>query len=152
MRGSRRTGARGATLPELLIAMVILATLLAMGASGFRTLRSAVSMQAATRSVRNHLALARALAVTRRERIRVRLDAGGDVVLLDDSDRRLAGASVGLDGDVRVDSVRLRPATMRFNARGQAAPGSAYLYRGDRVVRIVCNFLGRLRVESRRIP
>lgn len=143
---------RGATLPEMLIALTVLATLLAVSASGFRALGSALSMQAATRSVRNHMALARSLAVARRERVRLRLDATGDLVLLDDSDRRLAAASVGSRGEVRVDSVRLRPATLRFNSRGQAAPGSVYLYRGERTVRIVSNFLGRLRVESRRIP
>jgi hypothetical protein len=47
-----------------------------------------------------------------------------------------------------VDSLRVRPATLRFNARGQAAPGSVYLYRGRRSIRIVCNFLGRLRIEA----
>jgi Tfp pilus assembly protein FimT len=136
----------------MLIALTVLATLLAMSASGFRALGSALSMQAATRSVRNHMVLARSLAVARRERVRLRLDATGDLVLLDDSDRRLAAASVGSRGEVRVDSVQLRPATLRFNSRGQAAPGSVYLYRGERTVRIVSNFLGRLRVESRRTP
>lgn len=146
-RGTRR----GATLPEVLIALTVLATLAAISGGGFRTLGAALSMQAATRSVRNHMALARSLAVARRERVRLRLDADGDLVLLDDFDRPLATASVGRRGEVRVDSVRVRPATLRFNARGQAAPGSIYLYRGDRSVRIVSNFLGRLRVESRRI-
>jgi Tfp pilus assembly protein FimT len=135
----------------VLIALTVLATLAGLSAGGFRTLGEALSMQAATRSVRNHMALARSLAVARRARVRLRLDATGDLVLLDDFDRPLASASVGSRGEVRVDSVRLRPATLRFNARGQAAPGSVYLYRGDRSVRIVSNFLGRLRIERRRI-
>jgi len=145
-------GERGVTLPEILITLTILATVAAMSVSGFRALRAAASARAATRSVLNHLALARSMAVARRERVRVRLDARGDLILLDDSDRRLAGASVGPEGDLRVDSLRVRPSTLRFNARGQAAPGSVYLYRGKRVIRIVSNFLGRLRVEKPRIP
>jgi hypothetical protein len=123
-----------------------------MSASSFRELRAAAYVHAASRSVRNQLVLARSLSVARRERIRIRLDPEGDLVLLDDSGRRLARATVGLDGDLRVDSVRVRPATLRFNPRGQAAPGSVYLYRGNRIVRIVSNFLGRLRVETRRSP
>jgi len=152
MRMPLKSGDRGVTLPELLITLTILATLAAIGASAFRELRAAALVHAASRSVRNHLVLARSLSVARRERIRIRLDPDGDLVLLDDTDRRLARATVGPAGDLRVDSVSVRPATLRFNPRGQAAPGSVYLYRGKRVVRIVSNFLGRLRVETRRIP
>jgi hypothetical protein len=60
-------------------------------------------------------------------------------------------SSVGRSGDVALDSIRLRPATLRFNARGQAAPGSVYLYRRDRGVRLVSNFLGRIRQENFRL-
>jgi len=109
-------------------------------------------MRAATWSVRNHLALARSLAIARREKIRVRRDESGDLVLLTLSGERVVAAAVGPSADVPVDSLRVRPSTLRFNARGQAAPGSVYLYRGDRVERIVSNFLGRLRVESYRAP
>jgi prepilin-type N-terminal cleavage/methylation domain-containing protein len=152
MRHESMPGAAGVTLPELLITLTILGTLLALGASGFRTLRDATSMRAATWSVRNHLALARSLAIARREKIRVRLGPSGDLVLLTASGERITGVAIGPEDDVPVDSLRVRPATLRFNPRGQAAPGSVYLYRGDRVVRIVSNFLGRLRVESYRAP
>jgi len=152
MRYKNIVGSAGFTLPELLITLTVVGTLAALGASGLRNLREATSMRAATWSVRNHLVLARSLAVARREKIRIRLDASGDLVLLTPSGERVAAAAVGPASDVPVDSLRVRPPTLRFNARGQAAPGSVYLYRGDRVVRVVSNFLGRLRVESYRAP
>jgi Tfp pilus assembly protein FimT len=142
----------GATLPELLIALTIVGTLIALGASGFRNLRDAASMRAATWSVRNHLVLARSLAIARREKIGVRRDASGDLVIVAASGEKLMTAAVGPAADLTIDSLRVRPATLRFNARGQAAPGSVYLYRGDRIVRVVSNFLGRLRVEASRAP
>lgn len=131
------------TLPEILIVLVVIGTIAMLGASGFRSFREAVALAGAVEDVSGRLTLARRLAVTRRERIRVRLDRGalvlysaGDSVLYA---TRLAGPGAPLD------SVRLRPATLGFNARGQASPGSVYLYRGSRGVRIVINFLGRLR-------
>lgn len=138
---------RGFTLIELLIALTVLGTLLALGWTGLRTFREASALRAAARQVVAELSLARRLAVNRRETIRfavgdedLALTAADGVVLV-----RLALA--GPDA-LPVDSLRVRPATLRFNARGQAAPGSVYLYRGRRSIRIVCNFLGRLRVEG----
>lgn len=148
MRGTTaRCGARGVTLPELLIAITIVGTLTGLSVSGFHALREASRLRAATRAVWSHLALARTLALGRRETVRVRLDSTGDLVLMDSSGQRLESATVGPDGELAVDSIRVRPATLRFNARGQAAPGSIYLYLGDRTVRVVSNFLGRIRVE-----
>lgn len=138
-------------MPEILIALTLASTLIALGASGLRSWREATAMRAATWSVRSHLLLARSFAIARREKIRVRTDAAGDLVLLTASGERVASADVGPKADVPADSIRIRPSTMRFNARGQAAPGSVYIYRGNRVVRVVCNFLGRLRVETTRL-
>ena len=152
MRNKNVLGPAGVTLPELLITLTVVGTLTALSASGLRNLREATSIRAATWSVRNHLVLARSLAIARREKIWIRLDASGDLVLLTPSGERVVAAAVGRAADVPVDSLRVRPSTLRFNARGQAAPGSVYLYRGDRVVRIVSNFLGRLRVESYQAP
>jgi len=136
---------RGFTLPELLIALTLLSTLLATGWSGFRQLREAAALRAAARQVVAQLTLARRLAVDRRETVRFR--AGGVEVALSAPDGRIL-ERIALRGPDRlpVDSIRVRPATLRFNPRGQAAPGSVYLYRGRRSIRIVCNFLGRLRV------
>jgi Tfp pilus assembly protein FimT len=139
-------------LPELLIALTVVGTLTAISASGIRNLRDATSMRAATWSIRNHLLLARSLAIARREKIGVRRDASGNLVIVGASGEMLMTAAVGPAADLTIDSLRVRPATLRFNARGQAAPGSVYLYRGDRIVRVVSNFLGRLRVEASRAP
>lgn len=144
--------AAGVTLPELLITLTLLGTLTALGASGFRSLRDATAMRAATWSVRNHLALARSLAIARREKTRVGLGPAGNLNIVTAAGERMVSLSVGPAGDLSVDSIRIRPRTLRFNARGQAAPGSVYLYRGERVVRIVSNFLGRLRVEAYQAP
>jgi hypothetical protein len=118
---------------------------------GLRGFRSAATLHGAARAVRVQLGLARRLAVSRRETVRLRATADGDIVLLSTSDSILAVAGVGTGGDLRLDSIRVRPSTMRFNARGQAAPGSIYLYRNARAVRLVCNFLGRVRQETFRV-
>jgi type IV fimbrial biogenesis protein FimT len=151
MTPRRHVQPAGFTLPELLIVVTVLGTLAALGASGFRNLRDATSMAAATWTVRNQLVLARSMAIGRREKIRVRLDSWGGLVVVAESGQRLATVGVGPGNDLPVDSIRVRPSTLRFNARGQAAPGSVYLYRGDRKARIVSNFLGRLRIETARI-
>lgn len=137
---------RGFTLPELLIVLTLVSILLSLGWTGFASFREASALRAAARQVTSQLSLARRLAVGRRETVRfttsgsdLTLSAHDGVVLL----------RLGLDGPdaLPVDSLRVRPATLRFNPRGQAAPGSVYLYRGKRSIRIVCNFLGRLRIE-----
>ncbi|TFG63031.1 MAG: prepilin-type N-terminal cleavage/methylation domain-containing protein, partial [Gemmatimonadales bacterium] len=136
----------GFTIVELLIGLVVVGTILSLGFSGYDGLREAQALRSATWEVRAQLSFARRAAVTRRETIRFRQT--GDQLVLEASDGS-ALTSIALSGVDRlpVDSIQLRPATFRFNARGQAAPGSVYLFKGDRSVRIVCNFLGRLRVE-----
>jgi prepilin-type N-terminal cleavage/methylation domain-containing protein len=147
---SIRAGASGLTLTEVLIVLSVAGTLAALTLTGFRSFRDAHSMRAAAWSVRNELALARSLALGRREVVRVTVDPELGLTILDSSGRRLGGVTIGPDGDLAVDSIRTRPRTLRFNSRGQAAPGSVYLYGKGRVVRVVCNFLGRLRVEVHR--
>jgi type II secretion system protein H len=143
VRSNRRSGF---TIPELLVSLVILGTIAAFGFSGFTGLREAQALRSATREVRQQLSLARRSAVSRRETVRLRQTADQLVLELSDGSALTSVALSGVDR-LPVDSVQLRPATFRFNARGQAAPGSVYLFRGNRSVRIVCNFLGRLRVE-----
>lgn len=137
----------GFTLPELVVALVIAAAVLATGWSGVRTFREVSALRAAARQVTAHLSLARRLAVGRRETVRVSAAAGELALRAEDGTVIVRLALEGQDA-LPVDSLRVRPATLRFNARGQAAPGSVYLYRGRRSLRIVCNFLGRLRVED----
>ena len=76
MRQVRITGSSvGTTLTEMLIVLTILGTVTAVSASGMRKFREASSMRAASWSVRNHMAMARSLAIARREKIRMRLDS-----------------------------------------------------------------------------
>lgn len=138
---------RGFTLPELLIALTLASTLLATGWSGFRQLREAAALRAAARQVVAQLTLARRLAVDRRETIRFRADAAETALSAPDG-RILERVALRGPDRLPVDSIRVRPSTLRFNPRGQAAPGSVYLYRGRRSIRIVCNFLGRLRTGA----
>ncbi|MFW6088439.1 MAG: GspH/FimT family pseudopilin [Gemmatimonadota bacterium] len=144
--------ARGFTLIELLIALSTLGTLLTMSWTGLRTFREASALRAAARQVVAELSLARRMAVNRRETIRFAA-AGEDLALTAEDGGVLIRLVLAGPDALPVDSLRVRPATLRFNPRGQAAPGSVYLYRGRRSIRIVCNFLGRLRIERvRRIP
>lgn len=138
---------RGFTLPELLIALTVVMTLAALGWSGLRSFREAAALRAAARQVVAELSLARRLAVNRRETVRF-TTAAGDLALTAEDGGVLARLALAGPDALPVDSLRVRPATLRFNARGQAAPGSVYLYRGRRSIRIVCNFLGRLRIET----
>ena len=136
----------GTTLIELLIALVVILTLSALGWNGMRRYRSAAALHGAARAVSGQLALGRTLAVSRREAVRFRQDAG-ELLLLAADGTPLARLGVGRDTDLRIDSVRVRPGTIRFNARGHAGAGSVYLWRDDRGLRLVCNFLGRVRRE-----
>lgn len=149
---SPSAGGFGHTLPEILIVLTLVGTLSALTVAGFRGLQDATAMRAAGWVVRNQLSLARSLALGRRESIRVTMVSGYGLAILDGAGRRLGGVTTGPGGDLQVDSVQVRPATLRFNSLGMAAPGSVYLHGRGRIVRIVCNFLGRLRVEVHRTP
>jgi prepilin-type N-terminal cleavage/methylation domain-containing protein len=137
----------GFTLPEISMVLVLVATVLGLGWSGLAEFREAAGLRSAARQVQAELSAARRFAVSRREP--VRLTRSGEALILTADDLTPLGG-LELSGAERLDldSLRLKPATLRFNARGQAAPGSVYLYKGDRSIRIVCNFLGRLRVDS----
>lgn len=135
----------GVTLPEVLIVLVVVGTLGTFATTGFRSFRDASLMSSAVEDVNGRVVLARRLAVTRRERVRLRFRDG---VLTLHTARDSVLQSLRLTGPGAIlDSVRLRPSTLGFNARGQASPGSIYLYRGPRGVRLVINFLGRVRRE-----
>lgn len=139
-------GARGYTVLELMVAMTLAGLTLGAGWFGLVHYREAVALDRATAVARGELALARALAISRREVVRVRIEGGTDLVLRTPEDSVLKRLSLR-QGAMAVDSARLRPATLSYNPRGQGSPGSLYLYRGRRGVRIVSNFIGRLRVE-----
>jgi prepilin-type N-terminal cleavage/methylation domain-containing protein len=137
----------GYTLVELLIGLVLLGTILSLGWSGLRAVRDAAALEGAARSVTRQLMLGRSLAIARRAPIRLRAGPS-DLGLYSVDGTRLASLSIGPAGELPVDSVDVRPATIRFNARGHAGAGSIYLWKGRRGVRLVCNFLGRVRRET----
>lgn len=138
---------RGFSLLELLCVLVLVGVMAGIGASGLRSYREAAALHAAERAVRAHLTVSRMTAIRDRRVVRIRLSPEGTaLVLYDHRDEVLRRTSLA-PGGVELDSVRLRPRTLRYNARGQAGPGSVYLYHRGRGVRIVSNFLGRLRVE-----
>ena len=136
----------GYTLVELLIGLVLLSTILALGWSGLRRARDAAALEGAARSVMRQLTLGRNLAVARRETVRLRAGPTGIGLYAADGSL-LSGLDVGPGGELPVDSVDVRPSTIRFNARGHAGAGSIYLWKGSHGIRLVCNFLGRVRRE-----
>lgn len=133
------------------MALAVIAIVAVAAVSGWRDLRERIALDRAESACRGRLAQARMLAIARRGVVRIRVSPAGRLTLEDPGGRVVSRTDL-LSGPFRVDSVRLRPATLRFNSRGQAGPGSLYLYRGRRGVRIVSNFLGRLRIERFRVP
>lgn len=141
----------GFTLPQLLMALVLIAIGLGVAIPTGGTALDAFALRRAGDLARGHLARARLLAVARREIVRVRAGPEGELLALGPDDASLAVTHLD-HPPLGLDSLRLQPSTLRFNARGQAAPGSVYLYRGRRGVRLVCNFLGRVRRETFPVP
>lgn len=154
-RGDASTGVAvgpaGMTLLELLVALALLGLALGVGAGGIRSYRDAVALDRAAASARARLAQARMLGVAHRGVVELRVTAGGALELRD-PDGEVVGVTPLVGGTFDLDSARLRPSVLRFNSRGQAAPGSLYLYRKDRGVRLVSNFLGRVRMERFAVP
>lgn len=136
------TGRSGFSLVEVVVALAVAGLAAAFIIS--REPLDRFSLTRAARVAESQLALARLHAVATHEPTAVTLAGtrlevsrrGGSVLSRVDLGRRTLG---------RLDSVRLRPSTLRFNARGHGSPGSVYLYRGDRGIRLVSNFVGRVR-------
>ncbi len=142
----------GFTLLELAIVLALSGLLTVVAFSGFRSFADSAAITSAARAVREHVTRARFTAIYRRERVRLLQSPMADLTLRDDRDSVLASLSLAMTGPFAIDSVRFRPATLRFNPRGQAAPGSIYLYRARRGARIIVNFLGRVRVQRFSVP
>lgn len=101
------------------------------------------SLARATRLAESHLTRARLRALASRSKVEVR--SNGRWLELREPPGALVGRIDIGTGSGLVDSIRLRPAVLRFNSRGQGSPGSLYLYRGRRGMRVISNFLGRVR-------
>lgn len=147
---SRPIRARGHSLVGLLAALSLAGVLSAMAAAGLRDHGPSAALRARGSAAVAFLARARLEAVGRREVVRLRVRPPGRLVLYDARDVPVARLSL-VEPGTGLDSVRLAPRTLRFNPRGQASPGSLYLFRAGRGVRVVCNFVGRLRVERFRL-
>ena len=144
------TSGAGFTLLRLLVAIALLGMALTGSISGVRSLAGSAELAGASRGVRGHLVYARTVAIARREVVELTLTPTGELLLVDSRDSVVRRTPLlGVDG-FHLDSARLRPATLRFNARGQAAPGSVYLHGGRSGVRLVLNFVGRVREEKLR--
>ncbi|MDX1394841.1 MAG: type II secretion system protein [Gemmatimonadota bacterium] len=134
----------GFTLVEMVIVIVLSGLLLAavLPASG---IVDRWSLSRAARVTERHLAGVRLRAVARRERLRVRVSGPGTLETVDPAGRVIERRALGPPGARYVDSIVVRPRTLGFNPRGHGAAGSVYLYRGDRGIRVVINFVGRIR-------
>ena len=104
------------------------------------------SLTRAARVAQSQLALARLHAVSARAPTEVRV-VGTQLEVSLQGGRVLSRVALGRHGLGRVDSVRVQPSTLRFNARGHGSSGSVYLYSGRYGIRLVSNFVGRVRAE-----
>ena len=140
-----RTGRSGFSLVEVAVALAVAGL-----AATFIISREPLDRFGLTRAARmaeSQLTLARLHAVATHAPTAVTL-AGTRLEVSERGGSLLSRVELGGRALGRLDSVRLRPSTLRFNARGHGSSGSVYLYRGGRGIRLVSNFLGRFRAES----
>ena len=141
-RSGSRTERNGFSLVEVAVALAV--TGLAASFIISRGPLDAFSLTRAARVAESQLALARLHAVATHAPTAVTL-AGTRLEVSRRGGSLLSRVDLGGHGLGRLDSVRLQPSTLRFNARGHGSSGSIYLYRGERGIRLVSNFLGRVR-------
>jgi len=140
-------GRDGVTLIELSIAVAILGILLVLAVPATSVLDE-WSLARAARLAEGTLTSARLTAIAHRRKLLVRARPGGVLETVDPAGAVLARLDLAASGVRAIDSVRLRPAAVRYNPRGHGSAGSIYLYRGRRGIRVVSNFVGRIRRHS----
>jgi len=145
--GSGRGGASGFTLVETLTALALISLLLLVVAPQ-REVFDQWSIARAARLTERHLSGARLNALAHRRPVEVRLSGARVLETVDGGGRVVARLDLGRSGLGPLDSIRVRPPRVRYNARGHGSAGSIYLYRGHRGVRVVSNFIGRIRRHS----
>lgn len=152
-RSRRPTSRRGHTLVESILVLTIVGIVAAVSVAALYRFRRASALEAAARLGRAALVRARMEAVHRGGRVRIRRERARppELVLRDGNEALIARVALA-PGGAGLDSAELRRSTLSFNARGQAAPGSLYLYGRGRGIRLVVNFVGRIRREDFRIP
>ena len=137
----------GYSLVEVVI-VVGLVGLLFVAVLPVRDVLQQWSLSRATRITERVMTGTRLRAVAHREKLRVVVSGRGTLEILDGSGRVVNRFELAGPGRPRVDSVRIRPRTIRYNARGHGAAGSITLYLGNRGKRVISNFLGRIRRHS----
>ncbi len=144
---SRWRLAGGHTLIELLVAVAMTGLLAAAIAPSSRILEGWALNRAAA-IVEGQLSTARLRSIASRRPVRIVRVGGAGLATLDASGGALARRELGVGRLGGVDSVVVRPPTIRYNGRGQGSAGSVYLYRGRRGVRVISNFVGRVRRQG----
>jgi len=140
-------GRDGTTLVELSVAAALLGILFALAIPATSVLDE-WSLARAARLAEGTLTRARLTAIAHRRPLLVRARPGGVLETVDRAGTVLARLDLSASGIRAIDSLRVRPAAVRYNARGHGSAGSIYLYRGRRGIRVVSNFIGRLRRHS----
>lgn len=136
--------AAGVTLAEILLALALLGILAAAAAHGSGAI-DALSLHRSADLAHGHLVRARLEALARREKVAVWSRGPGRLLLVGAAGRTLAEVDLGGEGLLALDSLRLRPSVIRYNPRGHGSAGTVTLYRGHRGIRLVVNFVGRVR-------
>lgn len=138
------TGRRGFSIVEVVVAIAIagLAAALVIPLDPL----DRFGLTRAARVAESQLALARLHAVAAHAPTEVTL-VGTQLEVSLRGGRLLSRVDLGRHGLGRLDSVRMRPSSLRFNSRGHGSSGSVYLVRGRYGIRLVSNFVGRVRAE-----
>lgn len=137
-------GRRGVTLIEASLAIAVLGILL-VSVIPAGSVTDEWSLARAARLTEGVLTRARLTAISRRHTLRVRAGTGFSLETVDQAGTIVSRVDLSASGIRAIDSLRIRPATLRYNPRGQGSAGSVYLFRGRRGIRVVSNFVGRIR-------
>ncbi len=138
----------GYSLVEVLIVVVLvgIAAAVVVSTPSF----DSFAVTRAARLAESQLMRARLHAVANHAPTEVRT-AGKSIEVALRGGRVLSRVDLGGAGFVRLDSIRIRPQKLRYNSRGHGSIGSIYLYRGRHGIRLVSNFVGRVRVVRLRV-
>jgi hypothetical protein len=135
------------TLVELAI-VIGLVGILAAVAIPARSVFDDWSLSRSARLVERQMSGARLVAVAHRRKLGIRATGSRFLETVDRGGRIEARLDLGAGALRSLDSIRVRPATIRYNPRGHGSAGSVYLYRGHRGIRLISNFVGRTRRHS----
>ncbi|HVE34349.1 MAG TPA: GspH/FimT family pseudopilin [Gemmatimonadaceae bacterium] len=135
----------GFSLPEMVVALAMMAVLLSIGFQRFAALRDAASVRAAVGDLGSTFSLARQLAVSRRRVVAIVLDTGRGVVEVRSAGSRVLRRELGAGYGVHLGSNR---DSAVFDARGMGyglSNLSVAIRRGRFVDTLTMSRLGRVR-------